>query len=447
MKRREILKAGALGLLTGSLSGARGYEERFAGRKLRVGLIGTGWQGKVDLFRLIQVAPVEVVSLCDVNAKCLDEAARIVAERQISKKTPRKYNDYREMFAAKDLDAVLIGTPDHWHALQMIDAVESGLDVFVQKPIGVDVRECEAMHRAARRTGKVVQVGMQRRTTEHLMRAKKEIFDSGKIGRVAQADIYTYYGGSGVFAQEPVPVPNGFDYELWAGPAPKLPFRPQLQRGLWRAFMEYSNGYLGDMGVHMFDMTRWFLGLKWPKRIWSTGGIYIKQKGVANIPDTQTVIFEYDDLEVVWNHRNWSDAPDPKYPWGGTYHGENGELKASVFGFDFRKYRSSEKISADVVYELDQYPEDKTEPRLEKHAAPAVRGLMKDWLDRIADRGRPVCDIEEGMISTICCILGNISLQLHRPLEWDPIACQVKNDEEANALLARPYRSPWKHPM
>lgn len=447
MKRREILKIGTLGLLAGSLQGAHGYEERFADRKLRVGLIGTGWQGKVDLFRLIQVAPVEVVSLCDVNAKHLNEAARLVEQRQISKKIPRLYNDYREMIAAKDLDAVLIGTPDHWHALQMIDAVESGLDVFVQKPIGVDVRECEAMYRAARRTGKVVQVGMQRRSTEHLIRAKKEIIDSGKIGKVGQVDLFTYYGGSGVYAQKPEPVPEGFDYELWTGPAPMLPFRPQLQRGLWRYFKEFSNGYLGDMGVHMLDMTRWFLNLKWPKRIWSSGGIHIKKKGVANIPDTQTVIFEYDDLEVIWNHRNWSEPQDPKYPWGGVFHGENGVLKASVFAFDFKKYRSSEKISADVVYELDQFPEDKTEARLEKHAAPAVRWLMKDWLDRIADRGRPICDIEEGMISTICCILGNISMQLHRPLEWDPVAGKVKNDDEANALLARSYRKPWKRPV
>lgn len=448
MKRRDFMKVGGLGVATlASGTGYKGFSEETADKNLRVGLIGTGWYGKVDLLRLIQVAPVDVVSLCDVDQETLDEAGEIVASRQVSKKVPRKYTDYRKMLAEKDLDIVVIGTPDHWHALQMIEAVESGADVYVQKPIGVDVVECQAMLSAARKNKAVVQVGLQRRSTPHLMTAKKDIVDSGKLGKVGQVDIYSYYGGPGVWKQEPETPPAGFDFDMWTGPAPKLPYYPMMRRRSWRNFWEFGNGTLGDMGVHMFDMTRWFLNLRYPKRIYSTGGIYLKKGGTPNIADTQTVVFDYGDLEVVWNHRSWAELTDQRHPWGAYFYGEHGLLKASIYGYDFKRYRSNETISGDVDYEYGRFPEEEHERDLERPCAPAIRYHMKDMLDRIADRGRPRSDIEEGAISTICCVLGNISMKLGRSLEWDEEAGKVKNDDEANAMLAREYRAPWIHPQ
>src|SRR5581483_6615766 len=158
-----------------------------------VGLIGCGWYGKIDLTRLIQVAPVEVVSLCDVDKKMLERAAEIVAARQASKKKPRTYHDYRDMLKEKDLDIVLIGTPDHWHALPMIAACEAGADIYVQKPISVDVAEGAAMLAAARANKRVVQVGTQRRSTPHLIEARDRIIKEGKLGKVAFAEVYCYY--------------------------------------------------------------------------------------------------------------------------------------------------------------------------------------------------------------------------------------------------------------
>jgi predicted dehydrogenase len=159
----------------------------------RVGLIGTGWYGKADLFRLLQVAPVEVVSLCDVDSKMVTEAADMVKERQKSGNRPRTYGDYRKMLAEKDLDIVLIATPDHWHALPMIEAVKAGADIYVQKPISVDVVEGQAMLTAARKYKRVVQVGTQRRSTPHLIEAKKNIIDAGLLGKISHAEIYCYY--------------------------------------------------------------------------------------------------------------------------------------------------------------------------------------------------------------------------------------------------------------
>jgi predicted dehydrogenase len=201
------------------------------------------------------------------------------------------------------------------------------------------------------------------------------------------------------------------------------------------------------MCVHMLDMTRWMMDLGWPKRIASTGGILISKGSKANISDTQLATFDYGDVKVVWQHRSWGAPPDPDYPWGATFYGEKGTLKASVYRYDFTPNgKSRPAIHKDVTYELEQYPEDKTERDLEKHCAPAIRGHMKDMLNAIATGGRPVADIEQGHISTASCILANLAMKLGRTLAWDEQAGRVIGDDEANRLLLRPYRDPWVHP-
>ncbi len=437
MNRRAFLLAGAAGAVQ-----AASYD---TGKKRRVGLIGPGWYGKCDLFRLIQVAPVEVVSLCDVDGHMLAQAAEMVAARQASKKTPRTYSDYRKMLAERDLDIVLVATPDHWHALPMIEAVKSGADVYCQKPISVDVIEGQAMLAAARKYGRVVQVGTQRRSTPHLIEARDTILREGKLGRIGAVEICCYYPGFRPPKPPEVPVPEYLDWEMWTGPAPMRPYTRDKHPQGWRAYMEYGNGLLGDMGIHMLDMVRWMLDLGWPKRISSSGGIRIFKNAASNITDTQVATFEFGDLDVVWTHRSYSSPPDPKYPWGATFYGEKGTLKASVYSYDFEPVRGA-PIHKDVTYELEQYPEDKTEPRLEKHCAPAIRYHMQNFLGAIDSRGKPVADIEQGYISTASCLLANIALQVNRTLAWDAQKGRVIGDEEANRLLRRPYRAPWKHP-
>ncbi|HLJ93746.1 MAG TPA: Gfo/Idh/MocA family oxidoreductase [Gemmataceae bacterium] len=444
MNRRTFLQAGTAGLI---LSSTSNYAAEFADTKpQRVGLIGCGWYGKSDLLRLVQVAPVEVVSLCDVDKKMLAEAAELVATRQVSKKKPRTYGDYRQMLQEKDLDIVLVGTPDHWHALAMIAAVESGADVYVQKPISVDVVEGQAMVAAARKHRRVVQVGTQRRSTPHIVEARDTIVKEGKLGTVGLVEVYCYYHMRATNNPPDTAPPDYLDYEMWTGPAPMRPYNRLVHPRSWRAFTEYGNGIMGDMCIHMFDMVRWMLGLGWPKRISSSGGILVDKKSKANIPDTQSATFDYGDLQVVWQHRSWGDSPDPKYPWGATLYGDKGTLKVSVMSYDFLPQGRGQPVHRDVVYELEQYPEDKTEKDLEKHVAPANRRHQQDFLRAIAARGKPVADIEEGYISSASCILANLSLRLGRTLNWDAENQRVVGDEEANRQLRRPYRQPWVHP-
>jgi predicted dehydrogenase len=439
MNRRQFLAAGAgLGLSAAGLAQSRTF---------RVGLIGAGWYGKTDLLRLIQVSPVEVVSLCDVDRKMLAEAAELVSTRQASKKTPRTYSDYRKMLAEKDLDVVLVGTPDHWHALIAIAAMQSGADVWCQKPISVDVAEGQAMLATARKLNRVVQIGTQRRSTPHLVEARDRIVREGKLGKIGLVEVYCYYKMRNTTNPPDSTPPPNLDYEMWTGPAPMRPYNPLVHPRTWRAFMEYGNGIMGDMCVHMLDMTRWMLGLGWPRRISSSGGILLDKAAKANTADTQTATFEFDDLRVVWQHRSWGDPPDPKYPWGATFYGDKGTLKASVMSYDFAPSgRGGQPVHQDVTYELEQFPEDKTEKDLEKHCAPAIRRHMQDFLAAIGTRGRPVADIEEGHISTASCLMANLSMQLGRTLTWDAKAARVVGDDEANRLLRRPYRKPWVHP-
>src|SRR5689334_12151567 len=239
MNRRSFLRSGSAGL---ALSAAPGLAlTTSAADRPRVGLIGSGWYGKCDLFRLMQVAPVEVVSLCDPDRKMLAEAAEMVAARQASKKKPRTYADYREMLKEKDLDIVIIGTPDHWHALPTIAAIEAGADVYVQKPISVDVAEGQAMVAAARKYNRVVQVGTQRRSTPHLIEARDRIVREGKLGKVALVEIYCYYHLRATANPPDTAPPEYLDWDLWTGPAPMRPYNALVHPRGWRAFNEYGN--------------------------------------------------------------------------------------------------------------------------------------------------------------------------------------------------------------
>jgi predicted dehydrogenase len=412
----------------------------------RVAVIGTGWYGKSDLFRLMQVAPVDIVALCDVDKHQLQHAADMVAERQPGKKAPLLYGDYRKLLQEQKPDIVLIGTPDHWHALQTIAALKAGANVYVQKPISTDVMEGEAMLDAARKYNRVVQVGTQRRSTPHLVEAKKNIVDAGLLGKVSHAEMCCYYHMRNNSNPPLQAVPDFLDYEMWTGPAPLRAYDGLPHRGWWRAFMEYGNGIMGDMCIHMFDAVRWMLGLGWPKRISATGGIYMPNPGKSNIADTEHAIFEYDQLNCVWQHRTWGTPEDPQYPWAFKIFGENGTLCGSVMQYDFIPAKGGQKIHRDVVLEKEKFPADVKEPDIEIHTAPATRAHMLNFLEAIDKNIKPVADIEEGHISTASCIIANLSMQLGRALAYDPMKKEIVGDAEASRLLRRPYRAPWLHP-
>lgn len=442
--RRTFLRSLGAAALTLSVAPSFAFHPA---KRWRVGLIGTGWYGKSDLFRLMQVASVDVVALCDPDQNELEKAGRLVKARIGKSEGPRLYRQHEKMLAEHSFDIVLVGSPDHWHALHTIDAIKAGAHVYVQKPISVDVMEGEAMVAAARKYGRVVQVGTQRKSTPHLIQAKKSIVDAGLLGKIRHVDMCCYYPMRHNGNPPVQPVPSYFDYDRWTGPAPMRPYDGSPHIRWWRTFMEYSNGITGDMCVHMFDTVRWLLQLGWPQQITSSGGIFVHKEGKSTISDTQTAVFQYEDLQCVWQHRTWGTAPNPDYPWSFTLYGDKGTLWGSTMSYDFVSTDGKTKIHQDVVFEKEQYPEDLAEERIELNAAPATRRHMLDFIKAIEQNSRPIADIEEGHISTACCILANISMDLNgRPLRYDPKAREVVGDPEATRRLTRPYRGSWIHP-
>ncbi len=275
---------------------------------------------------------------------------------------------------------------------------------------------------AARHNNRVVQVGLQRRSTPHLVEAKERFIEEGKLGKIALVEIYCYYHMRATANPPDTAPPANLDYDAWTGPAPMRPYNSLVHPRGWRAFMEYGNGIVGDMCVHMLDMTRWMLGLGWPTKTDSTGGIFVDKKSKANISDTQTATFDFQDLRVVWQHRSWGEAADPKYPWGATFYGDKGTLKVSVMGYDFIPVGGGQPVHKDVTYELEQYPEDKTEKGDSRNTSRPPSGIIcRTFLPRSTRVAIRSPTSSKGYISTWRRAFWRTTrMKLGRSLAWDP---------------------------
>jgi predicted dehydrogenase len=416
--------------------------------RLRIGVIGCGWYGGVNLGVFARCTPVEVVALCDPNRKSLANTLKQVAGIQST--APRTCADYREMLASDAPEVVIVATPDHWHALPAIAAMQAGADLYLEKPIGLDVVEGEALVAAARKYNRVVQVNTQRRSNPLYAEARDRYIRTGRLGRISLVETYSYLHGRPAGLIPDAAVPAHLDYELWAGPAPKVPFKAPIEDRGWRMFREYGNGQIGDLGVHMLDKVRWLLGLGWPESVVSTGGILADTPPyTANITDTQRSTFRYPGLEVSWEHRTWGPAPMPARIWsdlwGARLIGENGTLNLTMLEYVFtpadggpregRHLLSKTGNLENIDFQAPSNPYEETENR-----------HVQDFLQARTVRARPVADISEGHISSAMCQLANLSLQLDRPVAYDPATRTVPGDAEATRLLARPYRGPWVHP-
>ncbi len=447
MNRRTFVSS----LAAASALAATSTGLRAADKKARptIGLIGSGWYGGVNLGVFLRCTDVEVVALCDVNSRNLTKTMELVAKSQVS--VPRTYRDYREMLAAGAPDIVIVATPDHWHALPGIAAMKAGADLYLEKPIGVDVIEGEAMVAAARKYDRVVQVNTQRRSNPLYLEARDKYMRSGRMGKISLVETYSYLGIEG-WSEGPLPdatVPAHLDYELYNGPAKKLPFKTIMEDRGWRSFMAYGNGITGNLGVHMLDKVRMLLDLGWPDTVSSTGGIYMHKNSFSDVTDTQRSVFRYPDLDVSWEHRMWGASPIPKRnwsdQWGARFLGEHGTLNLTMYEYAFTPADGGPREGRHMMSATG----DLENVDFSRSGAAFVDTENRHVLDFMAarqTRGRPLADIEEGHISSAMCELANMAVDLGRPLAYDPATRTIPGDAEATKLLARPYRSPWVHP-
>jgi predicted dehydrogenase len=396
----------------------------------RTALIGSGWWGMNILRAAMAAGESETVALCDVDRSQLDKAAAEV--ERLAGKAPAKYGDYRELLEKEKPEIVIVGTPDHWHPLIMIAAVNAGAHVYVEKPIAHTVLEGWAMVKAARDNERVVQVGAHRRVSPHNVWAMQFLRD-GKLGRVGMVRTFVHSGGS---AGRPTPdseTPEGLDWNMWCGPAPMRPYNRAIHPKGFRNFLDYANGTLGDWGFHWLDHILWSTEETHPKMVASTGGRYISQDS-SDVPDTQTVLYEFESFTATWEHRKYGGNNAEKHPLGCYFYGTEGTLHIGWRdGATFYPRRQSQEPTH-------------VEPQLDQPDNQNIAALWADFLKCIKTGERPACDIEDGQRGTDMALLGMLSMKIGRSVRWDGVKGAILGDPEANTLLRRKYRAPWQYP-
>ncbi len=403
-------------------------------KKYRTALIGSGWWGMNIAREAIKSGECKIVALCNVDRNILDKAASEI--EQLTGDAPKKYKDYRELLHKEKPQIVINATPDHWHALITIAACNAGADVYHEKPISHTINEGRALVKAARNNDRVVQVDTHRRVSHHYIEANK-FLKEGKAGKIGMVRTFANYNSYGDWSPPDSEPPEGLDWDFWCGPAPLRPYNKRIHPRGFRQFLDYANGQLGDWGIHWLDQVLWWTDEKYPKTVYSYGGKFVKND-ISDAPDTQVVVYEFESFTCTWEHRQYAGHPTDKYEVGACFYGSKGTAFVGWHdGFVFyprpgRRHETPEPIHV--------------EPKMHTREAHNIPELWADFIKCIKTRSRPVCDIEIGHRSTNMSLLGMLSLKLGRSIKWDGEKEIVIGDDQANKLLRRDYRKPWKYP-
>ena len=417
---RTAVAAGASTALSRSrILGANG--------RIRLGIIGSGDRGQSIWKIFLQQADAQAVAVCDVWDVSRNQGAKMADDAGGG--AVKTFSDYRKLLELKDIDSVLIATPDHWHALNTIHACEAGKDVYCEKPLSLTVREGRAMVNAARKHNRVVQTGSQQRSAPHYQEAV-QFMQEGKLGAIHKITVgYTRNAMPGFKPVEGLTKdqPAGLDWDMWLGPAPKVAYDPFKFMYNFRWFWDYSGGQMTNWGAHNLDIARWFLKAQGPRAVAAFGGRYEFKDG-GQTPDIQEVLYDFDGCVVTWSGREVNRTRDEYL----AFHGTHGTLSLLRNGYviDPEPWRKKEAVL--------QPKEVKTQP----NEMQAIH--IRNFLDCVKSRQRPNADVEEGHLTAVVCHLGNIATRLNRSLQWDAAKEEFKGDKEANAMLSRNYRSPWK---
>ena len=435
INRRVFLKQSGASALAFSTLASPARSAAGANEKIVLGVIGPGGMGMNLLSSFAGMADVEISHVCDPDEKRAADAAKKVEE--VKKRAPKIEKDLRRLLEAKEIDAVIIATPDHWHAPATILACQAGKHVYVEKPCSHNLREGRLMIEAARRSNRVVQTGTQSRSTEHVMKAM-ELLKSGAIGDVLSAKAWNSQLRSSIGRAKPSAPPPNLDFDLWLGPAPVVPYQSNLLHGSWRWFHAFGTGDMGNDGVHDIDIARWGLGVeRHPDKIMAMGGKYFFDDD-QQFPDTQYVLFQYNERaarqegrvkpgqtkQLIFEQRIWSPYVQEGYENGNAFYGTKGMLvlgKGKGFQLFGPRNELREKVDGSVNGGAHH----------------------RNFLECIRSGKKPNADIEIGHLSASLCHLGNIATRTGRGLQFDPEKEQMIGDSEANGMLKREYRQHW----
>ena len=427
ISRRGFLATGTLAVATPALHGATSRTKKY-----RTALVGTGWWGMNILRTAVESGAVEVVAMCDVDTRQFEPALAEI--EQMTGAKPTSYVDYRELIEREKPEIVIVGTPDHWHPLIMIAAVEAGAHVYVEKPIAHTVLEGTAMVKAARANDRVVQVGTHRRASPHNISAM-EFLKEGRLGKIGSVRAFVHYPGGAGNAVPDEEVPEGLNWDMWCGPAPLANYNPKMHPKGFRNFLDYANGTLGDWGIHWLDQILWWSEEQHPKMVASTGGRFISEDN-TDAPDCQNVVYQFEEFTVEWEHRKFAGNSAERHNIGCYFYGTEGTLHLGWR--DGWSFYPRGQHSGDPSIHVD--------PQLNPPDDQNIAELWADFIDAIGTGRRSICDIEIGHRATTMSLLGMLSLKLGRSVSWDGENQCILGDDAANALLRREYRGEWKYP-
>ncbi|MDR0743597.1 MAG: Gfo/Idh/MocA family oxidoreductase [Tannerella sp.] len=426
---RQSASTVAMGLIMPSVLGSNNPYTGFTGAndRIRVGLIGCRSMGWGNLTDFLLHPDVDCIALCDIDRKVLENRAGEV--RQLRNREPDLYGDYRKLLDRKDIDAVIVGTPDHWHCLQMVDACAAGKDVYVEKPIANSIAECDAMVAAAKKYGRIVQVGQQQRSGKNWHEMKHYI-DSGKLGKIVRVEVWANFNYGALSLPVPdSPVPEGVDFEMWLGPAPKRTFNNERFHGSWRMFWDYGGGLLTDWGVHLLDMALWGMNVKgMPEKVIGMGGKFAFPQNSPETFDTLSVLYEYKDFLIQWSNVAGTETGPYERNYGVAFKGTNGTLVAN-------------RESWEVLPEGNKAEYIRSLPDLQDHKN-HVFNFLTCMRERSSDTA---CTIDNGSLCAKYAHLGNISARVGAALIYDDQK-KTFNNKEADKFLKPDYRSPWVFP-
>jgi predicted dehydrogenase len=442
VSRRTFVGTAAATVAAASM--ARGASP--ANEKVRIGIIGAGNRGGGVLDSFLKREDVDCVFVCDVDDKHAETTAARVKDAK--KNTPKTCRDYRELLDTKELDAVLIATPDHWHALPAVHAVMAGKDVYVEKPVAHNVAEGQAMLKAARKYDKVMAVGTQQRSTPHFIEAVEAV-RSGAIGKVFWAQTWNFENISpaGMGKEPDGEAPAYVDYDRWLGPAPKRPFNRDRFHLLFRWYFDYAGGMMSDWGVHLNDIVLWALDSKGPKSVYTAGGILTTDDN-RDTPDTLQVVYELDGgASLTYSMRKGNGLSFQGRGYGILFCGTDGSLVLDRSGYEIIPDQISEPYGIKSVYGDRPHRTIKLEPKTVKGGQDGTSLHVNNFVECLRSREKPAADIEIAHRSTNTCHLGNIAYMTKRKLTWDAKTESFPGDSEANALLSREARKGYELPQ
>jgi predicted dehydrogenase len=432
--RREFIRSTS-GLAAGagvvSFAGTSSTRKLNAADKIGVALIGCRGMGFGDLTNALKIPNVECVALCDVDKNVLQNRRNDVLKMQ--GKAPAVYGDFRKCLENKDIDAVIIGTPDHWHCLIFVAACEAGKDVYVEKPLANSIAECEIMMRAARKHNRVVQVGQQQRSGDHWQEAIQFIKD-GNIGQLRKVNIwanFNYGVGQPIVADSLVP--DGVNYDMWLGPAPKRSFNAARFHSNWRMFWDYGGGLMTDWGVHLLDMALWAKDVNtFPLSIAANGGNFAYSDHAHETFDTMSVSYQMQDWVMNWEQTAGIETGYYNKPYGLLFVGNDASIVINRDGWELMPE------TKDGKYKVPKLPFHEGHENHLEH--------MQNFIDCIRSRKDPACPVENGRLVALYAHFANIALRTNSKLVWKEYTQNFGDNAAANALIRPQYRAPWKFP-